>query len=157
MEELLMRMWMACGGNLLLADWYLPNGYHEQHIGNFDGLADHFSSAEDPINRMPAMCQLMRDGNYLGFWSCKLKDPPPEALDMIRRATTYDLLYPRWLFVRDFPPSQFDNPLRRSPWNSQPRENYTPFALKAKDKIIPRFRPRTSKVDHQNRNGCTIS
>ena len=137
MEELLMRMWLVCGGNLL-SDWYLPNGYDEQRIGDFEIVADDFIAAEDPINRMPAMCQLMRNGNYLGFWPAKLNDPPQEALELIRLASDYKLLYPRWLFLHDFPPSQFNDPLRRSEWDSQPRENYTPFSLIAQDPIVPK-------------------
>ena len=121
-----------------MSDWYLPNGYDEQRIGDFENIAKHFLAAEDPINRMSAMCQLMRNGNYLGFWPAKLNDPPQQALELIRLASDYKLLYPRWLFLHDFPPSQFNEPRRCSEWDSQPRENYTPFSLIAQDPIVPK-------------------
>jgi hypothetical protein len=78
--------------------------------------------------------QLVRDGHYLGYWSSSDERPPQLAFDNVRLAINYQLLYPRWLFLWDFPPSQLQNLARRN--RARPA-----FSASASDFLSPRARP----------------
>lgn len=114
----------------------MPKGFKKEQFDGFDEVADRFLRKPSQTNRMPAMCQLMLDGKYIGFWSLERKVLPTEFMDKLGALADYRLTYPRWLFLRDFPESQF-NPLRRSKGDGRPRKNFTPFKV-----LGPRNRPR---------------
>ena len=109
----------------------------------------------------------MRRGQWLGYWKDwqdgesgiwkngePNEDPPDLIYDKIKAAWDYRLLYPRWLFLRDFPASQFESPIRG-------RGKHRSYSLYARDKIVPRFRPIALQQDAEEPknvfNVCSIS
>ena len=67
----------------------------------------------------------------LGYWSSSDERPPQLVYDNVRLAINYQLLYPRWLFLWDFPPSQLQNLARRAG---------PAFVKSAQDFVVPRAR-----------------
>jgi hypothetical protein len=136
-EPAFLGLWMACGGNMLFGNWHFPKTRGDR-LENASGepdiedIATRFENATGR-NAQPAFAQLVRGSHYLGYWSSEDPKPPQYVYEKVALAADYRLLYPRWQFLRDFPPSQFDNPARR-----QKRE---PYALKAKDAVVQVFRP----------------
>ena len=129
-----MTLWLLTGGNLLFGDWGRPKQSAEQKVSEsaLEKLASECESGEPgDTNNQLAFAQLIRDGHYLGYWSSKDEVLPKEAMTKVGKAIDYKHLYPRWLFLRDFPPSQFDNLERRG---GRPA-----FSKSAKDFIEPKF------------------
>ncbi len=157
--EYLLKLWMICGGNLVFANWYLPHPTRRgrerflKRYGVFDPsrlpMEKLALSREDfqmgYQNREPSLAQLIRDRHWLGFWSCT-REPPPVIYGGIRRAMMYQQVYPKWLFVRDFPKYQFENLLRMwfdiggtGDFNEENQELFKenpPFAVIARDKVF---------------------
>jgi hypothetical protein len=136
LEPCLMSLWLLTGGNVLFGDWGRPRGTEEKE-GSPDlvYLANEFESDDEALtNNQHAFVQLMRDGHYLGYWRASDERPPQLVYDSVRLAINYELLYPRWLFLWDFPPSQLENLERRI---GQPPA----FSGSAEDFVVPRVDP----------------
>lgn len=134
-EPAFLSLWILCGGNMLFGNWFIPKGGGEDETAelmDFDQEANDFENA-DGTNSQPAFAQLIRDQKYLGYWSSKQPKPPSIVYDKVKEAVDYRNTYPRWLFLKDFPSSQFENTTRR-------QEDH-PFVLDAKDPILPKYRP----------------
>ena len=130
-----MSLWLG-GGNVLFGDWGRPEGTHKEvaprSIEELAYGAENDSDEETALtNDQHAFAQLIRDGHYLGYWRSSDERPPQLAFDNVRLAIDYRLLYPRWLFLWDFPPSQLQNLARRAG---------PAFVKSAQDFVVPRAR-----------------
>ena len=130
-----MSLWLLARGNVLFGDWGRPEATRKEVAPpSLEKLASDFDSDSDddvPTNTQHAFVQLIRDGHYLGYWSSSDERPPQLVFDNVRLAIDYRLLYPRWLFLWDFPPSQLQNLARRAG---------PAFVKSAQDFVVPRAR-----------------
>ena len=108
-------------------------------------------------NEQPAFSALMRQGQWLGYWQEwvdgeQAEDPPGIIYDKIKEAMDYRLLYPRWLFLRDFPATLFDSPIRG-------RGEHHSYSLDARDKVVTRFLSIPAPPEEHPRSvfDCTVS
>ena len=147
-ESSLLGMWMACGGNLVFADWFASKGVPRKHHKDPSRLdlerrAIRFETSEWWYNRQPSYAQLLRDQHYMGWWPAD-QAPPPFILGRMRRAALFRQVYPQWLFLRDFPAATFDSLVRQE---HDKRRNgcidedlfkeSPPYAARARDAVYP--------------------
>ena len=138
-EDVMLALWMASGGNFLFGDWFASRGNKEHgEDQDFESLANRVVSHDYKGNNQPTFSELIRNGHFLGWWPVGDDDIPTIVCDKVKKAIDYKLLYPKWLFLHDFPRSLFEDQDRR---NHDHEENYLTFALKFSDKITPNFGP----------------
>jgi len=156
-EKTILHLWLICGGNVLLADWFVFQVRSQEPLPkqriSFDAdiEADKFAQTELECNRQPAFQQLLRNGHYTGYWSVSIKQIPDLVLEKVYKSMDYRHLYPRWLFIHDFPESVFD--INREVTLPDTLRKKHLFALSAKNKVIPWFRPRN---ENQSLGSCLI-
>ena len=154
----ILGLWALCGGNFLFGDWYIPYGC-EQHGTEPDAISMEKIGTRwasfmrdgvlDWFNNQPAFAQLALDGHYLGWWDSKLSRAPASVYTKVRLALENNLLYPDWLFLRDFPSSVFEDTRRRGDewrYHDKGLEPPPPYAVLAADLIIPHL-PELSEVE----------
>ena len=155
LEPCLMTLWLLTGGNVLFGDWGRPKQSAEREISEKD-LEQLASDCEEEepgsTNNEPAFAELIRSGHYLGYWSAKDEALPDIVMKKIVKAIDYRQVYPRWLFLRDFPPSQFDNLDRRGGDHHGTRPA---FSASAKDLVEPKF-PRAGENEMMSTPNCII-
>jgi hypothetical protein len=155
LEPCLMTLWLLTGGNLLFGDWGRPTQSAERKVSETD-LEQLASDCEEEepgsTNNEPAFAELIRSGHYLGYWSAKDEALPDIVMKKIVKAIDYRQVYPRWLFLRDFPPSQFDNLDRRGGDHHGTRPA---FSASAKDLVEPKF-PRSGENEMMSTPNCII-
>jgi len=152
LEPCLMSLWLLTGGNLLFGDWGRPRGT-EKKVGppDLDVLAAKAVSYDRvATNNQAAFSSLVRRGHYLGYWPAGDEQLSGTVCEKVRRAVSYQLLYPRWLFLHDFPPSQFDNLRRRSGLGGQG------FSGSAEDFVVPRMAAVAAAEDKPVEPTCNV-
>ena len=141
-----MTLWLLTGGNLLFGDWGRPAQSAERKVSgaHLDQLATACEGHEPgSTNNEPAFAELIRNGHYLGYWSAKDEVLPDVVMKKIVKAMDYRQVYPRWLFLRDFPPSQFTK-IHEDDFRRSGREA---FSNNIVDFIQPHFPSNNDSID----------
>ena len=140
-EKIHLLCWALCGGNFLMGWWgqatYEPLGPND--------WCDMYEEAEswkhrsherlrNTSNKQEGFSKLISDGHFLGSWGHKF-EPSKMMERKIEQALEGKYLHPQWLFIHDYPETEWNHKLRTGYQIRSGEKDYVYHSYK--DKVFP--------------------